>query len=91
MNIANCIDRNKLFFPDKIALINYEKSWTNKEIWEVTNKIANGLNKLGISKGDKVSIFTTNIPEFIFSFWGILKLGAVAVSISAFAFLGLYL
>ncbi len=85
MNLANCIDRNKLFFPDKIALINYEKSWTNKEIWEVTNKIANGLNKLGISKGDKVSIFTTNIPEFIFSFWGILKLGAVAVSISAFA------
>jgi long-chain acyl-CoA synthetase len=85
MNLADCIDRNKLFFSKKEALIFGGKKWTNNEIWAITNKIANGLTSLGISKGDKVSIFTTNIPEFIFSFWGILKIGAVAVSISAFA------
>jgi len=85
MNYANCIWRNKLFFPENEALIFYDKKWNNKEIEVITNKIANGLKTLGISKGDKVSIFTGNIPEFIFSFWGILKIGAVAVSISAFA------
>ncbi len=85
MNLADCIDRNKLFFPEKVALINYGKSWSHKEIWGIANRIANGLKELGVSQKDKVSIFTSNIPEFIFSFWGILKLGAVAVSISAFA------
>ncbi len=85
MNLANCIDKNKLFFPKKNALIYYDKEWSYNEVWALVNKIANGLKSFGISKGDKVSIFTTNIPEFIFSFWGILKIGAVAVSISAFA------
>ena len=43
------------------------------------NRVANGLQELGIKKGDRVAIMLPNIPEFVYAFAGTLKLGAVAV------------
>jgi len=43
-----------------------------------SNKIANILKNLGITKGDRVSIFLQRSPELIFSFFAILKNEAVA-------------
>ncbi|HEB31102.1 MAG TPA: acyl-CoA synthetase [Spirochaetes bacterium] len=43
------------------------------------NKLANGLKSLGIAKGDRVAIMLPNIPEFVYSFFAIQKISAVAV------------
>ena len=43
------------------------------------NKLANGLKGLGITKGDRVAIMLPNIPEFVYSFYALQKLGAIAV------------
>ena len=40
------------------------------------------LFKLGVKKGDRVAIFLPNIPQFVVAYFGILKAGAVATSIS---------
>ena len=85
VNVASCIDRNKLFFPEKEALIFKDKIWSYLKFYSEVNKIASGLKSLGISENDKVALFMPNIPEFILAFWGILKTGAVAVSLSGFA------
>ncbi len=37
---------------------------------------------LGIKRGDCIALFLPNIPEFVISYLGILKIGAVAVSIN---------
>ncbi len=42
-------------------------------------KVANGLSGLGIEAGDRVALMLPNIPEFVHAFFGIQKLGAVAV------------
>ncbi|HSV57071.1 MAG TPA: AMP-binding protein [Magnetospirillaceae bacterium] len=44
-----------------------------------SNRVAGGLKALGIRKGDRVAVMLPNIPEFVFSFFGIQKLGAIAV------------
>ena len=82
MNIAHHVERGKLLFPDKTALIFEEKSFTYKQLDQLVNRVANGLRGLGIRKGDRVALFLPNIPEFVISYLGILKIGAVAVSIN---------
>lgn len=82
MNIAHHIERGHLFFPDKIALIFEDKSYTYKQLDQLVNQVANGLGGLGIQKGDRVALFLPNIPEFVISYLGVLKIGAIAVSIN---------
>ena len=53
------------------------------ELDKNANRVANGLKKLGIVAGDRVAIMLPNIPEFIYTFYGIQKLGATAVPFNA--------
>jgi hypothetical protein len=49
------------------------------ELNDNASRVANGLSDLGIQQGDRVAIMLPNIPEFVYAFFGIQKLGAVAV------------
>ncbi|MEH2284372.1 MAG: long-chain fatty acid--CoA ligase [Nostoc sp.] len=82
MNIANHIERGHVLFPNKIALIFEDKSFTYKHLDQLVNRVANSLQRLGIKRGDRVALFLPNIPEFITSYLGILKIGAIAVSVN---------
>ena len=82
MNIAKNIERGHSVFPEKIALVFEEQSFSYKALNEMANRMANGLKALGISRGDRVALFLPNIPEFVISYLGIQKIGAVAVSIN---------
>jgi carnitine-CoA ligase len=48
----------------------------------LANKIANGLIKLGIEKGDKVAVYMPNSDDYVITWFGILKRGAVMVPIN---------
>ena len=82
MNIAQNVERGRRFFPNKAALIFEGKSFSYEQLNQLVNCAANGLRNLGIEKGDRVAIYLPNIPEFIFSYLGLLKIGAVVVSIN---------
>ena len=82
MNISHHVESASQLFPDKTALIFEGKSFTYKQLNQLGNRVANSLGELGINKGDRVALFLPNIPEFIISYLGILKLGAIAVSIN---------
>jgi len=64
---------------DKEALLFDGKTISYRELNEQANKTANALAGLGIHKGDRVAIMLPNIPEFVYTFYGLQKLGAVAV------------
>ncbi len=66
-------------FPDKTALSFYGKEMTYRELDEATNQFANALKALGIQKGDCVGIMLPNVPQCVIAYYGVLKLGAVAV------------
>ncbi len=82
MNIAQNVELACYLFPNKPALIFEETSFTYQELDEMANRIANGLRSLGIRRGERIALFLPNIPEFVISYLGILKIGAIAVSIN---------
>jgi len=52
------------------------------ELNERINKAAHGFQKLGIKKGDNVAILLQNGPEFLYTWFGLNKIGAVEVPIN---------
>jgi len=82
MNIAQNVERGCCLFPNKPALIFEGKYFTYKDLNQMANRVANGLRGLGIERGERVALLLPNIPEFIISYLGIQKIGAIAVSVN---------
>ena len=66
-------------YPNKVATVFKGFEITYKELNELSDKLAAGLHDLGVRKGDRVALFLQNSPQFIISFFGALKAGAIAV------------
>ena len=80
---ANCIDRHLKDHKDKTAIIwvgddpkDHQKI-TYKQLHQKVSKAANGLKKLGIKKGDRVTIYLTMIPELAILMLACARIGAV--------------
>ena len=79
----NCIDRHLKDKKDKTAIIwvgddpkdNQKISY--KQLHQKVSKAANGLKKLGIQKGDRVTIYLTMIPELAVLMLACVRIGAV--------------
>jgi long-chain acyl-CoA synthetase len=69
--------------PDKPALIFADRTFTFGELERLTNKAANGLKVLGVGKGDRVTLFAQNSPEWAIGYAGIAKAGAVINPVNA--------
>jgi len=69
-------------YPDKIALIHGEVRVSYAEINNRANHLANWLIEHDVSKGDRVVVLFENSLEYVVSYYGVLKAGAVAVPLS---------
>jgi len=84
LNVSyNCIDRHAKKNPDKIAIIwegddpNETKKITYKDLLLNVSKAANVLKKIGVKKGDRVTIYLTMIPELAYIMLACARIGAV--------------
>lgn len=82
MNLATNLVDSANRTPDKNALIFNDKSFSYKELNELTNKVANAIVGMGIQPGDKVALSCPNLPYFPMVYYGILKAGAVVVPLN---------
>jgi long-chain acyl-CoA synthetase len=69
-------------YPDKTAIVYFDRKITYKELDTLTDKFATALTDFGVKKGDKVAIFLPNIPPFIMAYYGAIKTGAIVTAIS---------
>lgn len=67
---------------DKVFLFFKDERITFHQINKRSNRVANGFLKAGVKKGDKVGIMLPNCPEFLYSWFGLAKIGAVEVPIN---------
>ncbi len=80
---ANCIDRHLKDKKDKTAIIwvgddpKDNQKITYKQLHQKVSKAANGLKKLGIKKGDRVTIYLTMIPELAILMLACARIGAI--------------
>jgi long-chain acyl-CoA synthetase len=80
--IIDAIDENFKKWGDKLAVIFYGKKIKHKEIHEASLRFATALHDLGIKKGDVVAMYLPNCPQFIITYYGILRLGATVTTVS---------
>lgn len=69
-------------FGRRDALVFDRRSMTYRELNEGANKTANAFVGLGLRRGDRVAIMLPNIPEFVTTFFGIQKMGGIAVPLN---------
>ncbi len=58
----------------------FGRKTTYGEIAGEVNRVAAGLQRLGVGKGDKVGLFLPNCPAFIVYYYAVLKAGGVVVN-----------
>lgn len=78
-NLSELLEQVVKKYKRKDALYFEGKTITYRELDENSNKAANALVSLGLKQHDRVALMLPNIPEFVYSFLGIQKMGAVAV------------
>ena len=64
-------------FGDKTALVLPDRSLSFNELNKLSNCFANALMTLGIQPGDRVTLYSGNCWEWVVSYYGALKTGAV--------------
>ena len=67
---------------DKPAAAFLGAQWTFIEIKAQVDRLATALSKLGIGKGDRVGIMLPNCPQYLVSFFAIVRLGAIVANIN---------
>jgi len=82
MNLAHNLDSSAQFFPRHPAVREGNKETTYGELNEMANRIASALVKIGIAPDDLVALCAPNSVEWLAFYFGVLKTGAVAVTLS---------
>jgi benzoate-CoA ligase len=67
---------------DKIAIYYKDKKITYREVQEMVNQTGNALRNLGVEIENRVLLLLLDCPEFIYSFFGAIKIGAVPIPIN---------
>ena len=79
----NCLDRHINTVRRNKAAIIWEadhgeyKTYTYQQLWYEVNRFANVLKKLGIKKGDRVTIYMPMIPELAIAMLACTRIGAI--------------
>lgn len=70
-------------YPQKTAIHYYGASYSYKQLWEQVNALAGCLQKkLSVQPGDRVLLYMQNSPQFIISYYAILRAEAIVVPIN---------
>ena len=77
MNTTDFINIASAICPDRTAIIFEDKRYTFGQLNERINRLANGLIKLGIQKGDRVSFLQVNCNQCVETYFAVAKTGAI--------------
>ena len=69
-------------FPNNPAIDFLGRTFTYRDLGRLVEKAAKGFQKLGVGKGVKVGLFLPNCPQFVASYYGVLKAGGTVVNFS---------
>ncbi len=69
-------------YPDLIALVFFSNEITFKEMHDKIGRMAAVLDDFGVVKGDRVALMLPNCPEYVYSYFACMKLGAIVVQVN---------
>ena len=63
----------------KTVVVMGDQRLSYAQLDEASNKVANALIGMGVGKGDRVAMLLPNSPEFVITYFGVVKIGGIAV------------
>ncbi|MEM1578575.1 MAG: acyl-CoA synthetase [Archaeoglobaceae archaeon] len=82
INLAEeILDKNVQKNRNRVAIFFEDKKFTYREISELSNRLASKLVELGIEPLDRIAIRFANVPEAVIANFGIIKAGALPVTL----------
>jgi long-chain acyl-CoA synthetase len=76
------LDKAAKDFGGRTSIFFLKRKMSYKEFKDIADRLATALVNLGVKKGDVVAIIMPNFPQFMFSYYGILKAGATVTTCS---------
>ncbi len=83
MLIHQLLERQADEDPSRILVMDRQESASYSDIERESNRIAQALMRQGVRLGDRIGLLAVNSPFYISAYYGILKTGAIVVSLNA--------
>ena len=85
ITLQQLLEKTARRFPDRTAIIfpgvlGDSYRITFQQLNEQVNRLANALTSLGVKKGDRVTLLMPNCPQFVISYYAVLKVGGIVVA-----------
>jgi len=71
------LSRAAAVYPEHHAVIHGERSYTYRELYRRSRRLASALARRGVGQGDTVAVMAPNIPEMLEAHYGVPMTGAV--------------
>jgi len=81
-NLAVILSESARSGPDRPVAVFDGGQLTYRQLDQASDRVAANLAEAGIKPGDRVALQLPNIPQFLISYFGILKAGAVVVPLN---------
>jgi len=82
ITLGKLLERNAKTLPEKTAIVFHDRKLTYRQLNETVNRMATGLMRLGMNKGDRIGLMLPRIPELVIGFLAVAKAGGIAVPIN---------
>lgn len=83
MNVAKNLENAAFYFPSNTAVIEDDQKISYHEMNKESNRVATALISMGVQSGDHVALCCPNSYQWLAFYFGVLKAGAVAVTLSS--------
>ncbi len=81
MNLSSLLKRTADRYPKNIAIVEDKEKIAYERLQQKIEVLSDAFRSIGIRKNSKVAILLPNCKEFIYSFFALLKINAIAVPI----------
>jgi benzoate-CoA ligase family protein len=81
-NAVDILERNLEARGEKTALLSAEREMTFRQVATEADQVGNALRRLGVRQDDTVGLLCLDSAEWVTAFFGILKVGGVALSMN---------
>lgn len=81
--VHHFLERSTRLYPDKVAIVHGKVRATYADINSHADNFASYLLSIGTRKGDRIALLMENCVEYVISYYGIMKAGAVAVPLNS--------
>ncbi len=81
-NLATMLRESAAVHADKPLVHINDMTFSYAQVDEISGRVASALRGLGLQPGDKVALQLPNVPQFLFSYFGIMKAGLVMVPLN---------